>query len=196
MPENYVPLRLHHIAQLKNAVRRSFDEATDMVRSTKNSCHSMRNPADLKFEIDYYLDTIGVMPDIDKPNRTEFIPTSAEAAYIGRLRVALDRYHALPDETPIKLIADDKDWICDTCVFGSHCSAKSIWTKTEEQIAVRLRQAKKELGLQGVFIIKDKDRKTNGFYAITTMGLLRSILNQTKNVMNLLYFIPEINVEK
>lgn len=107
----------------------------------------------------------------------------------------MDRYTSLPDETWLKLIADGKDWICDTCAFGSHCSAKSIWTKSEERIAMNLREAKREMGVQGVFVIRDH-HKNGQFYALTTMGVLRSVLDQTKNTIDLLYHIRDINTEE
>lgn len=62
MIDREVPLRLHHIAQLKKAVGHSLEEATITVRSTKSQCNSSRTREDLVYETEYYVDVIGNLP--------------------------------------------------------------------------------------------------------------------------------------
>jgi hypothetical protein len=187
MSEREVPLRLHHVPSLKDAETKGVRaHALEHLGTAKNvlMSHRLNHPTDLA----YYLDVIGEPPDLENWNEN-YPSTSSESAYVGRIRSALDRYLSLPNDTFLKLIPIGPDWICDSTCFKAHCSLDTIFTKTEQRIAYRLRESKKHLGVEGVFIIRDRGN-FNDFHALTTVGVIRTILNKTVDVQKLIYGIP------
>lgn len=194
MSERYIPLRLHHI---KHFGKNSPDVDTDVwqtVGSARGQCSPVLVGKDLEGEIEYYKDVIGVLPDLSSTG-LEFAPTQAEVNYMKNLKNALLKYKSLADDTPIALISNGKDWICGACVQGNHCITKTVWTKDEVQIAHRLKEAKQKFSIDGPFFITN-DLEHDELCAVTTMGVLRSILNQTDDTTDLLYGIHDIDIEE
>ncbi len=117
MNSETIPLRLHHIYSVRQALLTSpHEEARKIVESAKVSLNTKRNPIGMKVDVRYYIDVIGEAPVLDNSALT-----IAEAAYLMRNAQALSKYLSLPEDTLIKLIATGKDLLCNACSTGSHC---------------------------------------------------------------------------
>lgn len=193
MSEREIPLRLHHIKHVAEAMEVGSDiEAKNMLTGAKSDCNSHREAHGSGYarDRDYYLDIIGRLPN-PKESDLDYATSREEHAYMGRLRSAFDRYLALPDNTLLRLHAEGSDWICEATCFQNHCTLKDLFTRTEEQIAYRLKKFMAVKQISGDIYIKDH-HKGRSFHAITTMGTIRKIIRSTNTevIGKLMWFLP------
>lgn len=172
MPEVPIPLRLHHLANLQDAMnvgtKKYFQRFRAQVSLDGLSRKRGSNPAITFTDYDYYKDTVGPSHKFDK--------------FIQQNHDAFMTYLSMGDGESLDLIAKGKDLICDTCHVGNHC-LNEFHYESEASIALRLQDSIIAYELIGVFKQCGSVEEKN-FHVITTMGLIRQILQADPQIMS------------
>lgn len=189
--EQIIPLRAHHLNPIKNAMINQDQEALDSLVDLKIACSPHREvdkPNSYQEVEKRYLDGIGEKP-INNYWSLKFPSSKMEYSYFGKLRSALNRYLKLPDNSILKLTATGKDWLCEQECFGEHCLSK-IGEDSEMLIMKNLRRFKTDEKIDGFFVVRDH-KKYSELYAMTTMGVLRNIIDRANgNLLSIMYHLP------
>ena len=107
-----VPLRLHHLTMIEEAMRIGAKKAAlNWLISIRRPCNPYRDPRSLPPFEKYHHDVIGESPDLSLFEESG-ITTKAEYGFYGKARCQIAKYIQLSDKTQIYLTSNGPDWIC------------------------------------------------------------------------------------
>lgn len=165
MQETPIPLRLHHLDNIQQIMRKGIKKYEETFRQKLTILKTNSTSHDYPI---YYDDTVG-----PPGNETRHIVANL-GAYQGYLN--LDNAH------PIDLIPKDKDLICQTCFEGNHCFNEFFYV-SEASLADRLENCITTNNLIGLFERHGTILERN-FHVITTMGIIRTTLTTDELILS------------
>lgn len=107
-----------------------------------------------------------------------------EKGCILALTLAVKKYLNLAPDTPIKLVSNDKDLICDQAFAGEHCLEKPghVTIEREAGALTLLEQTMQTYQIAGPFERVGTLSDLATFHVLTTIGTLKNILRADKNL--------------
>jgi hypothetical protein len=97
------------------------------------------------------------------------------------------RFLKLPNRYPVHFVENQEDAICRTCAVGSHCMDKKMEGRDTKSFDVFLEEARRrlpheEITVRNNDVLYSNGERGTGRRAITTVGVIRKILMDRKDV--------------